>query len=294
MQIDGSTKLVGVLGWPITHTASPAMHNAAFEALHMNWAYLAFPVDPRNLRSALCGARDLGLVGVNLTVPHKILALDIVNEVDAQTRKLGAVNTVCIENGVLRGFNTDGYGFTKAIKEEFNFSLKGKRVLVLGAGGAGRAIAIQCASDGAAKVFVANRTRSKTDSVARELSAAKTAFQALELRSAEIRRVIGEVDLLVNATSVGLAEGESLGLDASLFSSRLFVYDAIYRPAETVLLKTASGAGAKVANGLSMLLHQGAKSFELWTKRKAPVAVMRRALHAAVYGAPSAIYGKRT
>jgi shikimate dehydrogenase len=284
MQIDGLTKLVGVFGWPITHTASPAMHNAAFQALRMNWAYLAFPVDPQNLRSALSGARDLGLVGVNLTVPHKILALDFMSEVDTQARKLGAVNTVCIENTVLRGFNTDGYGFSKAIKEEFNFSLRGKRVLVLGAGGAGRAIAIQCGWDGAAKVFVANRTASKTDLIAKEFSGTKTAFKALELTSTQIVGVIADVDLLVNATSVGLAEGESLGLDASIFSSRLFVYDTIYWPPETSLLKTAAEAGAKVANGLSMLLHQGAKSFELWTKRKAPVAVMRRALQSVVYG----------
>jgi shikimate dehydrogenase len=292
MHIDGSTKLVGVFGWPVTHTASPAMHNAAFEALRMNWAYLAFPVHPQSLRSALHGARDLGLAGINLTVPHKILGLDIVDEVDSQARRLGAVNTICIENNQMRGFNTDGYGFAKAIKEEFNLSLRGKRVLVLGAGGAGRAIAIQCALDGAAKVFVANRTPSKIEPIARDVSATKTSFQALELKSAEVARNIGDVDLLVNATTVGLApkteaapaEAESLGLDSSLFSSRLFVYDAIYQPAETALLRVAAEAGAKVANGLGMLLHQGARSFELWTKRKAPVAVMRRALHAAVYG----------
>jgi shikimate dehydrogenase len=284
MPIDGSTKLVGVFGWPIAHTASPAMHNAAFGALRMNWAYLAFPVDPKNLGPALAGARDLGLVGVNLTVPHKILALEFVNEVDPHARKLGAVNTVCIENGILRGYNTDGYGFARAIKEEFNLSLKGKRVLVLGAGGAGRAIAIQCAVDGAARVFVANRTLSKIEPIAREFASAKTAFKALPLDSGELGRVIDDVDLLVNATSVGLAEGDSLGLEASLFSPKLFVYDIVYRPAETALLKIASENGAKVANGLGMLLHQGVKSFELWTKRKAPVAVMRRALSAAIYG----------
>jgi shikimate dehydrogenase len=284
MQIDGSTKIVGVFGWPITHTASPAMHNAAFDALKMNWVYLAFPVDPRNLRSALHGARDMGLTGLNLTVPHKILALDLVDEVDAHARRLGAVNTVCIENGKLRGFNTDGYGFNKAIKEEFNLSLKGRRILVLGAGGAGRGIAIQCGLEGAAKVFVANRTAAKIEPIAKELSSMKTEFHALALKSKDIAKVIHEVDLLVNATSVGLSPGETLGLGREVFSPKLFVYDTIYRPAETELLRAASDAGAKVAGGLSMLLHQGAKSFELWTKRKAPAAVMRRALQTAIYG----------
>ena len=284
MHIDGSTTLVGVFGAPIKHTASPAMHNAAFEALTMNWAYLAFHVDPQNLRAALQGARDMGLAGINLTVPHKILALDCVDEIDAEARKLGAVNTVAMEKGKLRGFNTDGYGFLKAIKEEFNLSLRGKRVLVLGAGGAGRGIAVKCALDGAARVIVANRTLAKIEPIAREIANTKSEFLSLALTADEIRRVIDEVDLVVNATSVGLKDGDSLGLGADLFSPRLRVYDTIYRPAETELLQIAGGAGAQVANGLGMLLHQGAKSFEIWTKRKAPLAVMRRALRAAVYG----------
>ena len=284
MHIDGSTTLVGVFGAPIKHTASPAMHNAAFEALKMNWAYLAFHVDPQNLRAALQGARDMGLAGINLTVPHKILALDCVDEIDAEARKLGAVNTVAMEKGKLRGFNTDGYGFLRAIKEEFNLSLRGKRVLVLGAGGAGRGIAVKCALDGAARVIVANRTLAKIEPIAREIRNTKSEFLSLALTADEIRRVIDEVDLVVNATSVGLKDGDSLGLGADLFSPRLRVYDTIYRPAETELLQIAVGAGAQVANGLGMLLHQGAKSFEIWTKRKAPLAVMRRALRAAVYG----------
>jgi shikimate dehydrogenase len=285
MNIDGSTTIVGVFGSPIAHTASPAMHNAAFKALKMNWVYLAFPVEPRNLRAALLGARDMGFAGINLTVPHKLLALDIMDEVSEETRKLGAVNTILIEGGKLRGFNTDGYGIAKAIKEEFNLAFKGKRVLVLGAGGAGRAIAVQCALDGAAQVFVANRTAAKIDPIAKEIAATKTAFRALALNTGEIARVIDEVDLLINATSVGLHGGESLKLDAKLFSPRLFVYDAVYHPAETELLRTAAAAGAKTANGLRMLLHQGVRAFEIWTKRKAPLAVMRRALNTAVYGA---------
>ena len=284
MHINGSTTIVGVFGAPVTHTASPAMHNAAFDALKMNWRYLAFQVEPQNLRTALEGARDMGIVGINLTVPHKILALDCLDAVDAEARKLGAVNTVAIEKRKMRGFNTDGYGFIKAVKEDFNVSVKGRRVLVLGAGGAGRGIAVKCALEGAAKIIVANRTLARIEPVAREIRLTKVEFLPLSLDAEGIAKVIGDVDLVVNATSVGMKEGESLGLGAELFSPRLHVYDTIYRPAQTELLRVAEGAGARVANGLSMLLHQGAKAFEIWTKRKAPLAVMRRALRAAIYG----------
>lgn len=284
MHINGSTTIVGVFGAPIAHTASPAMHNAAFDALKMNWRYLAFHVEPPNLRGALHGARDMGMVGINLTVPHKVAALECVDEIDPEARRLGAINTVAIEKRKLRGFNTDGYGFLKAVEEDFNFSIKGKRVLVLGAGGAGRGIAVKCALEGAAKIIVANRTLARIAPIAREVQLTKTGFLALPLNAREIEKVIADVDLVVNATSVGLKEGDSLGLGAGLFSPRLHVYDTVYWPAQTELLHVAEGAGAKVANGLSMLLHQGAKAFEIWTKRKAPLAVMRRALRAAVDG----------
>lgn len=275
---------MGVFGSPIAHTASPAIHNAAFAALEMNWRYLAFHVESQHLMSALTGARDMGLAGVNLTVPHKVLALDLVEEVDTEARRLGAINAVVMESGKLRGFNTDGYGIVKALKEEFNFTLRGRRVLVLGAGGAGRGIAVKCALEGARKVFVANRTPAKTEPIHRELHELKVECQSLPMRVDDLAGVMGDVDLVINATSVGLKEGDSLGLPGCLFSPRLFVYDTIYRPVQTELLRRASEAGAKTANGASMLLHQGAKSFELWTKRKAPIAVMRRALKAALSG----------
>jgi shikimate dehydrogenase len=243
----------------------------------MNWAYIACHVEPANLRSALTGIRDMNFRGINLTVPHKILALDIVDEADAEARQLGAVNTVSVKDGRLLGHNTDGYGFTKAIQEDFNLTLAGKRVVILGAGGAGRALAIQCVVEGAAKVIVANRTPGKTAGITCDSIALEPAVVAAALRDA---------DLLVNATSVGLRAGDSLGLPVSAFHRKLCVYDTIYRPAETDLLRQAAVAGSRVCNGLSMLLHQGARAFEIWTGRKAPLPVMRRALRAAVYGEP--------
>ncbi|HUJ11095.1 MAG TPA: shikimate dehydrogenase [Verrucomicrobiae bacterium] len=284
MTIDGTTTIVGVFGAPVTHTASPAMHNAAFDALKMNWRYLAFHVEPENLRSALHGARDMGIFGVNLTVPHKILALDCIDEMDAEARKLGATNTILFEKDRLRGFNTDGYGFVQGIKEDFNLTVKGKRVLILGAGGAGRAIAVKCALEGATKIMVANRTLARLEPIAREIRATRSEFLPLALTVEEVEKVIHDVDLMVNATSLGLNKGDALGLEAGLFSPQLHVYDIIYRPAETEFLRVAARAGAKVANGLSMLLHQGARAFEIWTKRKAPLAVMRRTLRAAIDG----------
>ncbi len=287
MQIDGSTRIVGVFGHPIAHTASPAMQNAAFDRLGMNWRYLAFDVDPDRLRGALGGIADLNFAGINLTVPHKILALDIVDEVDKQARQLGAVNTIIVDGHELRGFNTDGYGFVRGLREDFGVELRGRRVLILGAGGAGRALAIQSALDGAAAIFLANRTASKAFHVVGEIrKIVPHAFAvALPMQPAHIAKHLDEVDLVVNATSLGLKPGDPPPLKK--FPRRcnwLRVYDTIYRPTETPLLSLARKAGAKTANGLSMLLHQGARSFELWTGRRAPVAVMRRALHKAVYG----------
>lgn len=286
MKIDGTTKTVGVFGAPISHTASPAMHNAAFAALKMNRVYLPFHVEPAQLRAALDGVRAMNLVGVNLTVPHKIAALELVDEVDPEARQLGAINTVVVEDGRLIGYDTDGYGFAKAVLEEFNLTLKDKCILVLGAGGAGRAIALKCVLEGAHKVWVANRTPGKSD-VILQAAAGADVVEAIPLDNAALASVIGKVDLMVNATSVGLRPGDSLGLDPALFTPNLHVFDTIYRPAETELLTVAHEAGAKCANGLGMLLHQGARSFEIWTKDvKAPLAKMRQALKTAVYGTP--------
>jgi shikimate dehydrogenase len=285
MRIDGSTRLAGVFGAPVKHTASPAMHNAAFEALEMNWAYLAFHVVPDDLQAALCGARDLGLAGVNLTVPHKLLALEMMDEIDSEAEALGAVNTVCFQDGKMSGTNTDGYGIVTAVCEEFGLALAGCRVLILGAGGAGRALAVKCALERAARVVVANRTMSKTESIARDLAKTDTEFEAVPLESAALAEAIAEADLVMNATSVGLDADDRLPVETRFFRTDQCVLDTIYQPSTTAFLATAGAAGARVANGLSMLLHQGVRAFEIWTGRAAPVDVMRAALRAAVYGA---------
>ncbi|MCX7825770.1 MAG: hypothetical protein N2689_09450, partial [Verrucomicrobiae bacterium] len=171
--------MVGVFGYPIHHTASPAMHNAAFDHLGMNWRYLPFEVHPDHLRGALRGICDLRFVGVNLTVPHKLLALNIVDVVDKQARVFGAVNTVVVDGRELLGYSTDGYGFVRALREDFGLELHGRRVLILGAGGAGQSLAIQCAMEGAAAIFVANRTRSKAEKVVAELRKLGASIESL-------------------------------------------------------------------------------------------------------------------
>jgi len=302
-EINAATRLCAVYGSPIRHSASPAMHNAAFAALGLDWRYLAFEVAPQNLRAALQGAQAMNFAGLNLTVPHKLLALDLVDVLDESARAWGAVNTIRFEgqgsDGLWRalpefdsgnhgqpvhfrsqGFNTDAEGISRSLHEDLGVKLAGTRAFLLGAGGAGRAIALRLASEGVAELFLTNRTESKAAEVAEEI---QSRFPGVPVT---VGYPPGPVDLLINATSLGLKPGDALPLDLECFPLRQAraVYDAIYRPAATPLLQAARAAGCPAANGLGMLLHQGAKSFEIWTGRAAPVAVMRRALEHNIYG----------
>jgi shikimate dehydrogenase len=279
MRIDGETRVAGVFGDPIEHSASPQMHNAAFEHLGMNWCYLPFAVKPASLEAALRGVRDMNFVGVNLTVPHKIFALNLVDKVDPHAQQLGAVNTVHVVGGKLIGYNTDGYGLVMALREDFGFELKGRRVMILGAGGAGRAATIQCAMEGVGELFLVNRTLSKAQDLAHDV---RNEFPRVAVTVGAPRA--GVVDLLINATSLGLRADDPKPICCGQIRMFLRVFDMIYRPAETKLLAEARRAGCKTANGLNMLLHQGAKAFEIWTGKRAPVEVMRKALRKAVYG----------
>jgi shikimate dehydrogenase len=298
--INAATRLCAVLGSPIRHSASPAMHNAAFAALGWNWRYLACEARPENLRAAIEGARVMGFMGLNLTVPHKLLALDIVDALDVSAKVWGAVNTIRFEGRStdgdwlpLRffekdppveirsvGFNTDADGLANSLREDLKMELRGKRVLLLGAGGAGRSAALKLATEGVSELFLVNRTLSKALEIQTEI---QKNFPSVY---AGIDYPKTDVDLILNATSLGLKPDDALPLDEKMFTFRPAhaVYDMIYRPAETALLKAAKNAGGKTANGLGMLLHQGAKAFEIWTGETAPLGVMRRALEQNIYG----------
>ena len=256
------------------------MHNAAFAKLGLNWRYMAFEVDPKNLRAAIEGAKAMNFAGINLTVPHKLLAVEMVDELDESAKKWGAVNTIRFDKKGAIGFNTDADAIVAALREDLKMKLPGAKVLLLGAGGAGQTAALKLASENIAELFVVNRTEEKADAVAGEI---------IE-RFPSVKVSVGfpktGVDLVINATSLGLKPDDSSPLDEKQFSLKQTraVYDMIYRPAETKLLKAAKKSGCKTANGLGMLLHQGAKAFEIWTGKTAPLDVMRRALEQNIYG----------
>lgn len=260
------------------------MHNAAFAELGLNWRYVACEVDPLRLRAAIAGAQAMGFAGLNLTVPHKLLAVDLVDALDASARKWGAVNTIRFDEHGSTGFNTDAEAIVTALREDLQVELRGARVLLLGAGGAGRTAALKLAAENVAELYLVNRTRSKAVALAEEIRGQSPSLSV----SADYPP--GGVDLLLNATSLGLQPGDESPLDETRFSlpRARAVYDMIYRPAETALLRAARLAGCKSANGLGMLLHQGARAFEIWTGQTAPLAAMRRALAEAVYGHPPA------
>ena len=246
-----------------------------------------FQISPSELREALNLIRDLKFVGVNLTVPHKIAARQLMNDLDENAKRIGAVNVVKIENSKLRGFNTDDKGFARAIREEFVVDLRDLRVLVLGAGGAARAIALQCAKESCERLVIANRTPEKAQKLADELRDLLSGprvlgpvarLQAIPWEESAIRFQIANVDLIVNATPLGLNRNDPSAIPARLLAPHLMVYDTIYSEQRTPLVAAAMEAGARAANGLSMLLHQGALAFEIWFAREAPLDVMRAAL----------------
>jgi shikimate dehydrogenase len=278
--INAATRLCAVLGAPIRHSASPAMHNAAFAALGLDWRYLAFEVDSKNLRAAIAGAKAMGFAGLNLTVPHKLLAMEMMDALDESAKIWGAVNTIRFDEKGATGFNTDADGLANSLREDLGIELRGAKVLLLGAGGAGRTAALKLASENVAELFLVNRTPSKAGEIANEI----------KKRFPSVKVVVGfpkaDVDLILNATSLGLKTDDVSPLDGKRFSLKQTraVYDMIYRPAETALLKAAKAAGCQTANGLGMLLHQGAKAFEIWTGKPAPLDVMRRALGQNIYG----------
>jgi shikimate dehydrogenase len=278
---------LGVFGQPVAHSLSPQMQNAALAESKLEMRYARFEIAPNELQAALGALARLDFVGVNLTVPHKIAALRLVDAADEAARQIGAVNTIKVEGKKLRGFNTDGKGFSRAIREEFSVDLRDLRVLLLGAGGAARAIAVQCAKENCERLVIANRDFAKAKGLAEELRAffagpkvlgPVARLQAIALEEAALRFQIANADLVVNATPLGLHRGDAAPLPARLLAPHLMVYDTIYASGPTAFVSSAIESGARAANGLSMLLHQGALAFEIWFDRAAPLEAMRRAL----------------
>jgi shikimate dehydrogenase len=279
---------LAVLGDPVAHSASPPMHNAALAHCGIAARYARLHIRAEELGAALRAAARQGFIGVNCTIPHKAAALGLMDRVDEHARRIGVVNTVLFDGLELVGFNTDGPGLVRAIRADFGVDLRDLRVLVLGAGGgAGRAIAMQCGIEQCERLVLVNRTPEKAQALAAELApffrAPKVSgpgerLSAIQWDETRLRAEMEHTDLVINCTSVGMKRTDSSPLASSLLQPHLMVYDTIYTAARTKLMQAADEAGARSSNGLSMLLHQGALSFEIWFDRQAPLEVMRAAL----------------
>ena len=277
-----------LLGHPVGHSLSPAMHNAAFEKLGIPAEYSLLDVLPGQVPAAIDNLRAQGCGGANVTIPHKEAAfrfLSARHSLSDSARALKSVNTVVfLPDGSLRGHNTDAPGFLDALRESFRASPRGKRILVLGCGGAGRAVALVCALQGAASILVAdlNLAARRRLLLALRQAAPGLPVAGVSLDPSRLAARARECDLIVHATPVGMKPADPSLLPPAAFRKGQLVFDLIYNPAETPLLRAARAAGAKTANGLGMLLHQGARAFRLWTGRKPPVPAMRAALENAL------------
>lgn len=276
MNISGKTKICALIGDPVEHTMSPAMHNAAFQQMGLDYLYITFRVSQEQLPQAVAGLKALNVAGFNVTIPHKVAVIPLLDSIDPLAEKIGAVNTVVNNDGELRGYNTDAEGFLRALQEH-GISPQGKNIVILGAGGAARAIAYILAEKGA-RLTILNRHQ--------ELDWAENIAQLIlvELHRdvkvfelGNIAAVLPGANLLVNATSVGMSPAaDASPVPAGLLDKVPAVFDIVYNPLKTKLLKQAAAAGAKTISGIDMLAWQGALAFEKWTGKTAPLDLMRQ------------------
>lgn len=276
--INSETKICCLLGDPVEHSLSPMMHNAAFSELGLNFVYVAFRVKGDRLEKAVDGIRAFQIRGANVTIPHKMEIMKFLDKIDDLALKIGAVNTIVNDNGILKGFNTDALGFSKVI-EENKVKLKNKKILLFGAGGAARAITFQSALEGG-KIVIANRTLEKAEKIKKKIKVElKKDVDIIDLTEKKmLKNELKETDVVINATSIGMLPkvNESI-ISRELLHPDLVVMDIVYTPIETKLVKEAKEIGCqKVIDGVEMLVQQGALSFEIWTGKKAPVEVMRK------------------
>jgi len=279
---------LGIFGDPVAHSLSPEMQNTALRACEIHAQYARFHIRPNELRSALRFLRSLDFVGVNLTVPHKIAGFAQIDEADEFANRVGAVNTIRVCDKKLLGSNTDGEGFLRAIRSEFSVDLRDLRVMIIGAGGGtGRAIAWECALENCERLVLVNRTLEKANALAERLRplfmearvlGPVARLEAIEWEESAMRVQMADVDLIVNATPLGMNPSDHAPIPARLLAPHHIVFDCVYGLSKTALLRAAEQAGARSANGTSMLLHQGALSFSTWFDREPPIETMRRAL----------------
>jgi len=275
--ISGTTSVCGVIGDPIEHTMSPAMHNAAIRETGVDFVYTAFRVKADELGKAIRGMQALGIKGLNVTIPHKVAVIEFLDKLDPLAEKIGAVNTIVNEGGVLTGFNTDASGAVRALAEH-GIEINGRKIVVLGAGGASRAVSLALA-DGGGRLTILNRREELdwAENLAARLSRLfGDAIPALELTDDNLAVALNGADLLVNTTSVGMSpNAEQTPVNTDLLHAGLAVFDIVYNPLKTRLLQDAEVVGASTVSGIEMLAWQGALAFEKWTGKPAPVKLMR-------------------
>ena len=281
MGVKATTDIYGIFGHPVKHSLSPDMHNSAFNTLGLNSVYVAFDIDPESIEEAARAIRVMGIRGINITIPHKQTIIPYLDEVSPDAKLTGAVNTVKNENGRLSGYNTDVGGFLRAIREDLDFSPEGNTLFLIGAGGAARAVLSAFCMNGGAVVYITDIIKDKALELANQF---KANFQNITIETVEldnqnlIEQKFNEADILVNASPAGMDGVGSLDIPLTSLNKNAVVYDLVYKPPDTNLLKEAKQLGHKVSGGLSMLLYQGAESFEIWTGENAPVEIMKKAL----------------
>ncbi|WP_456373815.1 shikimate dehydrogenase [Methanocaldococcus sp.] len=281
--IDAKTKVVGLIGHPVEHSFSPIMHNAAFKDKGLNYVYLAFDVLPEKLKYVIDGAKALGIVGFNVTIPHKVEIIKYLDELDESAKLIGAVNTIKIENDKAVGYNTDGIGARLSLEEEIG-KVKDKTILILGAGGAARAVAFELAKDN--NIIIANRTVEKAEKLAKEIAEKLNKKFGEEVKFSSLNNDFSDVDIIINATPVGMYPNVDVEpiIKADQIKPDMVVMDLIYNPLETTLLKEAKKVGAKTINGLGMLIYQGVVAFKIWTGIEPNIEVMKNAIINTLFG----------
>ncbi len=279
MKIKGTTKITGVFGYPVSHSLSPVFQNAAFDSLSLDFVYIPFEVKHAFIKEAIEAIRFLNFRGINLTIPHKKDGYYLVDELDEEAKHLKVVNTIKNEDGKLIGYITDGSGFVRSIKEDGKVELKNKNVYLLGAGGAGWAISGAIVKEKIRKLLITNRTMEKAIAIKNHLKE-NFNFTSVELIDFENRNGINfqDIDIIINTTSVGMEEGDIILIKEEKIKKNIFIYDIIYNR-KTELIKTAEKLNLPHLNGLSMLVYQGAISFEIWTGKKAPIDIMKNSLY---------------
>ena len=280
-----SPGVLAVLGDPVAHSLSPQLHTPALRACGIAGDYIRLEVKEPEFAETLRRMQQLKFFGANVTIPHKFIALRTVDQVSDQARQLGAVNTILFRSGGIEGRNSDGPGFVRAIKEAFGQDVRDLRIMVIGAGGgAGRAVAVQCALEQCQRLVLVNRSLDKMISLQKDVTEILSTNRVLSIahEQASLENALSQVDLVINATNLGMHPHDAPVLAGASLSAGQLAYDMVYRPHQTSFLKHACAAGVRASNGLTMLLHQGAVSFEWWFDRPAPLEAMRAGLLAAV------------